>query len=92
MGSGPFQVFRRTWSSASVHHLTMWNASRQMVALAQRSLTTSPIHSAASALTRRISAQRRSPSASKKALRVFLSWPLAAHTSRPESWSTTTVK
>jgi len=70
----------------------MWNVSRQSVAFGQRSATTSAIHSAASALTSRTLLQRCSPRASKKMRNVFLSWPAAAHTSRPVSWSTTMIR
>ena len=54
--------------------------------------TTSAIHSAPSAETTVILSHRSSPRRSKKPRRVFLSRPTAAQTSRPESWSTTTVR
>jgi hypothetical protein len=60
--------------------------------LGQRSATTVAIHSAASALTSRTCWQRAWPRASKKRPSVVASWPGAAHTSRPASWSTTTVR
>jgi hypothetical protein len=62
------------------------------VAFGARSATTPAIHAAPSALTREISWLRSVPTRSKKPSSVFLSRPTAAHTSRPESWSTTMVR
>jgi hypothetical protein len=58
----------------------------------QRSATTVAIQGAASALTSRSCWQRAWPRASKQRPSVLASWPGAAHTSRPASWSTTTVR
>src|SRR6478752_8522584 len=72
----------------------MWNGSAKRTAEGQCFSTTALIQSAPSALTWLIWAQRPSPeasTASKNDLRVALSRPGAAHTNRPESWSTTTV-
>jgi hypothetical protein len=70
----------------------MWKGSAHRTALLQRAATTALIQSAPSALTWVISLQRSSPRASKNLSRVAFSRPGAAHTSRPESWSTTTVR
>jgi hypothetical protein len=64
----------------------------QRTALGQCLATTLEIQLAASALTWVICAQRSFPSASKKRVSVFSSRPLAAHTRRPVSWSTTTMR
>src|SRR4029450_4736602 len=60
-----FQTSRRTWSSASVAHLTTWNGSAQRTAAGQRRATTAAIQGAASALTSSTLAQRGSPRVSK---------------------------
>ena len=86
-----FQAWRRS-SRASVAQATTWNGSAQRTAVGQRSATTSAIQSAASADTWVICAHRSAPSASKNRRRVAVSRPGAAHTSRPLSWSTTTVR
>ena len=66
--------------------------SRQRTAFGQRCSTTRSIQSAPSADTWVIAAQRSGPRASKNTARVARSRPGAAHTSRPVSWSTTTVR
>lgn len=73
-------------------HCTTWKGPVHSVAFGQRSATTVAIHSAASALTSVIWAQRSFPSASKKRRSVLRSRPGAAQTNRPESWSTTTTR
>ena len=73
-------------------HLTTWNGSAHCTAFGQRSATISAIQSAWSADTWVIAAQRSGPSRSKNVRSVARSRPGAAHTSRPVSWSTTTVR
>ena len=62
-----------------------------MTACGARRRTGLWIHSAPSALTWVSFAARSSPSVSKNASTVASSRPSAAHTSRPVSWSVTTV-
>ena len=71
---------------------TTWNGSAQRTAFGQRSATTAATQSAASADTCLTAWLRCSPRASKNPRRVALSRPGAAHTNRPVSWSTTTVR
>ncbi len=71
---------------------TTWKGSAQRMAFGARRATVSAIHWAASADTCVISAARLSPRASKNRFSVAESRPGAAHTSRPVSWSTTTVR
>ena len=73
-------------------HFTIWKGSAQRTAFGHRRVTTALIQSAPSADTCVIRAERSSPRASKNRSRVAFSRPGAAHTSRPESWSTTTVR
>lgn len=64
---------------------TMWNGSRHSSAFRQRSATTVAIHSAASALTSVIWAQRCAPRESKNFASVVLSRPGRAHSNTPVS-------
>ena len=72
--------------------LDTWKGSAHCTAFGQRSATISAIHSAWSADTCVIVALRSGPSWSKNVRNVAWSRPGAAHSSRPVSWSTTTVK
>ena len=71
---------------------TTWKGSMQRMASGQHSATTSAIHSAASAETRRIAAQRWAPRSLKKARTVARVRSGFAHTRAPVSWSTTTIR
>ena len=73
-------------------HATTWKASAHKTAFGQRALTALAIQVAASALTWVISWHRCGPTRSKNVATVASSRPTAAHTSRPVSWSTTTVR
>ncbi len=78
--------------SPFVTHCTTRNGSRQSLALGQRLRTTSWIHAAASELTSRMRLLRSGPRNSTNVFSVSSSRPGLAHSSRPESRSTTTVR
>ena len=87
-----FQARRRSMSSASIAHATTWNGSAQRNAFGARRATTRAIQSAMSAETWVSCAARSGPSSSKNTFSAASLRPGPAHTSRPLSWSTTTIR
>jgi hypothetical protein len=73
-------------------HFTTWNGSAARIAWGQLAATESAMYGAASAVTWVINAHRVGPRASKNLCRVALDCPVPAQTSRPVSWSMTTVR